>query len=131
MRKYLAALIIGLVVGAFAMQKLCKPSIRTEVKTNVVTQTRIVHQKHTIVLPNGTTETTETTTDNSVRTLQQSEVTLKLERANYLVGLSAGTKIDFMPRYGASVQLRVLGPVYVGLYGRTDGEFGLLMSMEF
>jgi len=54
------------------------------------------------------------------------------KKPQWNLGLSAGSQLrEFGLIYGARVERRVLGPVFAGVYGRTDGEFGLSVALEF
>lgn len=97
------------------------------VKTDVQTIT------HTVTLPNGSVDTTTTTTDHSQTTLNKDQVAVvKAKNLNVsaLVANDFSTSI-IRPVYGVSVSKEVLGPVTVGVFGLTSGVVGVSLGLNF
>lgn len=128
----------GLGTGFYLM-----PS-KVVVKTNTVTQTQDIIHDHiitvtkTVVLPNGEKQTTTTTTNNSVindkssTQIQSSSVT-NYGKPQWKVSAMAGLGANnlTLPIYGAEVQKRLLGPIFVGAWGNSNREGGLSLGLEF
>ena len=49
------------------------------------------------------------------------------KKPNWLVGVSYGNRQD----YGITVDRRVLGPIFLGAYAKTDKDLGIAVKMEF
>jgi hypothetical protein len=75
-----------------------------------------------------TTKATDTsrTTDTKTKTVTSSQ-------ANWIVSGIIGRKdlLQPAPQFGAQVQRRLAGPLWVGAYGLTGGNVGLSMGVEF
>jgi uncharacterized protein (DUF58 family) len=124
---FIVALGLGLYVGKLYFAK--SESIETErevIKRDVVT---VVKE---ITRPDGTKESTTTTTDHSK---ESKENTLKIVVADqrnwhvsvsYLRGLS-----DPAPVYGLQVERKILGPVSVGLNVNSQKQIGVVIGFEF
>lgn len=128
MKTYISIFIAGLIAGAFLIYQFHKPESIT--KTNTVTQVRVKTVTRTVKEPNGRVVIEQETTDNSK--LSTSQTVAKQNKPKYILGLTAGSALDdIKPVYGLQAQFRAFGPVFAGAYGRTDGELGLVISLEF
>ena len=131
MKKILISLLIGLAIGA-ALVRQYMPRVETKTEQKVVTQTKIKIVERIVQHPDGTTETERTTEDNSQQTSSDKSTVKASQQPQYMLTLGAGTQlIRLQPIYSASVARRLAGPIYGGAYGRTDGEFGLTVGLEF
>jgi len=154
--KIKAAIIAAAVLGAFAAGRYTAPA-KVKVETKTVEVEKKVEQKErdrhreTVIVevtkPDGTRERTSKTvedtetktqkTDNlSTSTSQLSEVTRK--NSVLAVSLLAGARPEFSGGfsvgpfvYGAHVSKQVLGPISLGAWGLTSGEFGLSAGLQF
>lgn len=52
------------------------------------------------------------------------------KKPNYMIGALAESGLDMKPKYGVTLDRRVLGPVWMGAYGKTNKEFGLTVKLE-
>lgn len=138
-------IIIGVVLLAagYGLGRYVQPA-KVVTKTEVVTKVETQIQEHvhtitrTITDPNGHSETV-TVTDNNTNTHSNSEsdstsstVTTYNKpqwKAQGLVGLNIHDLSS--PVYGVGVERRILGPIFVGAYGKTNSEAGLSVSLEF
>ena len=116
----LSSLLLGLALGFYL-----KPENIKEVKvehTNVVTV--IKHVKH----PDGSTETTKTTTDKSTT---EASKEIKSETAKWRAGAMIAVSDKLNPIYGGFVEHRFIGPIYIGAFGLTNKTVGLTLSFSF
>ncbi len=96
------------------------------VRTDTRTVTRIIER------PDGTKETIVDSVDKSVKKETSSKESTVFQKSNYIVDLSARTKIDELQFvYELQVQKRILGPVFLGLKAGTDKSVGASVGLEF
>jgi hypothetical protein len=99
--------------------------------TRDVVQTRVVTVVQERKLPDGTTETSTTTTDNSTRA-NTSESTKPVPQSNWHISAGAGLALQgLVPTYSFSVQRRVLGPFFLGATYTTPGTGLITIGVEF
>lgn len=87
----------------------------------------------TVVLPNGTKETTETIDDKSViHETAKSEVIIA-SKPQWMFDVGARAKLDEIqnPIYDIQVQRRIVGPFFLGGRVSTDKSVGVSIGMEF
>lgn len=118
-------------VGGFYVCKKWYPEIRTvtqevQVVNNVNTVKRIIKR------PDGTVEKDIRIVDKSVSKSKETVKQVKSKEPSFLIGPTVSFQ-DFKlkPVYGAQVQYRILGPVYVGASVNIDGYLGLGISYAF
>lgn len=125
--------LIGYAFGYYTLPEKVVTKTVTDVKTVTVTQ----HDVETVVVnkPDGTTETkiidhsTDTTKseDTSVSTK-----TIENGKPNWKVSVQGSTKHpELQYFYGAQVERRILGPIFVGAFGNVDKTVGLTVGLEF
>jgi len=99
------------------------------VKRDVVTVEKIIKR------PDGTVETEKRTEDKSTETVnkdtksKEASVVVNLKpqwKAQGLVGLSKDGEV-----YGAGIERRIIGPVFMGAWGNTAKQVGISLSVEF
>jgi len=101
-----------------------------EVVTKVKIQKHIVIQERIVKTPGGKEIITRTIRDDSrMDSIQIS----KNVKQNWIVGVSAGPdRLDFSdPTWTLSIDRRVLSDLYIGVYGRSDGEVGVSIKYTF
>jgi hypothetical protein len=103
-----------------------------EIKEEIVYKDRIRTVVKEVVTksPDGTTVTQRTTDKVEKKDKQVNKVESKPIKPNWMVGV----KYDLfrpVPVWTAEVQRRVIGNVYAGAYGRTDGVVGVSLSVTF
>jgi hypothetical protein len=140
--KYRIIGIILLIAIAFAVGRYLTPT-KIVTKTNTITVNHdIIHDHVTTVvvtkeLPNGEKDTTTTTTDNTVvddKTNANASTSTTISnvkpqwKVQALAGLN-GNNIT-VPVYGADIERRIIGPISAGLYGNSNKEVGLSISLE-
>jgi hypothetical protein len=126
-------LAVGVAVGG-ALVWFLYPRVeyKLQTQTKVETQVQVRTVTRTVKEPGGRVVIEQETTDTSKVVSNAKSVEQKLVKPNYMVSVTAGVEFeDLEPVYGGMVQMRVFGPVFAGAYGRTDGEFGLSISLEF
>lgn len=114
---------IGLIVGFLAgqyggSQESQKVEARQEVKAKTVT--RIVER------PSGE-RITEITEVRSEKLELKAEK--KVSKPDWILGATYALYPE--PIYGVQGSMRVLGPIFVGGYIRTDSEAGIILQVEF
>lgn len=131
-------LVIGYAAGRYVQPAKVVTKTETVTKTNTVVQEHVHTVVQTVVKPNGEKVITKTTDNNSVEKNNTSSdssastVTTYSKpqwRAQGLVGLSTINLSSSI--YGVGVERRILGPIFVGAYGKTNSEAGLSLSLEF
>lgn len=118
-------------------KEVVKEVFKENVKKN--TQTKIVET----IFPDGkkVTETYILNQDTIViekEVVAEKEIRKEIEKiiqnkkTDYRVAAAAGSKgFQIKPEYTISVEKRMIGPIFAGIYGRTDREFGLSVGLEF
>lgn len=131
MRNLAITAVVSLIVGAAACRYFWPVETKIEVQERVLVRNDIRTVTRTITKLDGTQETVTERIDNSTTNSSRNSTTV-INKSTYLVGASIGTKgLKLQPTYGINAAIRVLGPVFAGLYGRTDGEIGLTLAIEF
>jgi hypothetical protein len=125
----LSALIGGAVTEKYLVQTKTVTVDHEVIKDNIVTVT------HTITQPNGTVESTTTTTDKSDKLVSDVN-TAVVASTHSTLNISALVANDFsrgvlVPTYGVSVSKQLLGPVTVGGFGLTNGTIGISIGINF
>lgn len=150
---YKVALATGLIIGAlgFAFGRYSAPVktiTKTETKTvEVIKEVKVASQQNnrqihivTTKYPDGrvVTETfilnkdTIVISDNKESVKENTVVVTKEvynKKPDYLVGVLVETDYS-KPIYGVSIDRRILGPIFLGAYGKTDKQVGLSLKME-
>lgn len=123
-------IIIACFVAGFWLGKGDKEVIREIVEVEVTKE--VVRTETIIVEKPGGEKTTiirqvrETDTRKDSKTKET--ITAILDK--YMI--SIGSNIGRSPRvYSASIQKRFFGGIHAGIYGRSDREFGVLVSLSF
>lgn len=130
MKRSLISLVVGLLIGAATVYFLF-PRVETKIhiQKETETQTRTVTRR--VVLPDGT-RTTERVTDTIQRENERTETESKVAQAQWRVNVHAKASLqNLVPQYGASVERRILGPVWVGVGAYQDGTANVSVGWEF
>lgn len=121
--------ILGLSIGILVPKK---PSVKVETRYveredtwENVTSTTTVEEK-----PDGS-KVTKTETRSDKQTARQSAETKKVAPVKPDWGVSLSRALTRGQDYSLSIQRRVLGDIYVGAYGSTQGDLGLTISVLF
>lgn len=139
------ALAAGVCLLCFALGRF---SANSPPNTKVAENTKIDDQinkdthKTTVTVtkqePSGEKITTTTTNVDTVvaenkktDSITTTEVTQNKQPSINLSALVGVDIKDFTPVYGASAQKRFLGPITLGLFGLTNGNFGVSVGLEF
>ena len=127
---FLYGAVIGLAVGYWLQPKIAS-KVSSEATSKV--EYRVVTQEKIIEKPGGVREIVRTVTDNSVRNDASKATSVQIKQPDWMLSLAAGIQrpSDFRPEYTLTAQRRIFGPAFIGAYGRTDGEFGLSIALEF
>jgi hypothetical protein len=110
--------------GGLYLGKQDKPKIETKevVKYKERVRTRTVIKER----PDGTKETIIVEDKN---TKGKRIATKKVSKPDWSIGVSSTIKKD--PIYGAQVERRIIGDIWLGGYARTDKEFGVSLRFDF
>lgn len=130
-QKILSVIILCVVGSAtfYIGRETAPPNIKEVVK--VEHQNDIVTVVKEVVRPDGTKETETTKTDKSVITKEESK-TITLAKA--LNQVTIGSDFNFrqgQQEYSIAYQRRVLGNIWAGASGNSNGSVGLLVGLEF
>lgn len=123
MKKYLIASI--LIIGAFFLGRFLAPEKVSETvkKVEVVkwkTKTRV------IIKPDGT-RIEEEVNEHIIK--EVNERLIAFDTKKYLFTISATPQAN--PTYMLGISKKFIGNLYLGGYGRTDGEYGLSLTYRF
>jgi len=128
----------------YGVGRYLQPSeVRTEVR-EVVKEVEVVKKDVVTIIKekkntDGSVETVTTITDKTTIDKERDEAREEIKsvinlRPQWRVQGSVGaSKISDLasPIYGVGIEKRILGPVSAGIYGRSDKELGLTISLEF
>jgi len=137
--KYKITICCVALVAAFAFGRFEAP---TKVVTKTVEVEKIVEHKnietHTTVTkkPDGTVTVIIDKKDKTTASDQRRDESTKIVERDapaWKVGVMAGTLVtgNFKPIYGASIEHRFVGPIYLGVFGLNNGTAGLTVSLSF
>lgn len=128
-------LMILVAAASAGLTRYCFPQVQiknVEVTKEVV-KNNIQTVIKTVVLKDGTTETTETINDQSTK-LETDKKVLTIAKTNdWMFDVGARVKLDDreLILYDLQVQRRILGPFFLGAKLSTDKSVGLSVGMEF
>jgi hypothetical protein len=105
--------------------------IKDVIHTNVVTVTKTIKQ------PNGAVETDTTKTDLSItndqsQTVAESDKSVTRKESDWKASVqfsSSSTLPEYL--YGASIDRKLLGPIYIGAFGNASRVFGAEVGISF
>lgn len=120
---------LGFGAGKYSQPNKSSESNTTETDTKKETSTTVKEETR----PDGT-KIKETTTISKKEDSKKSETIKVVDNAkpNWKVGALAGFNLDTKyPVYGAAVEKRLMGNVFVGVWGTTDKQIGVSASLEF
>lgn len=129
---------IGFGAGHYFTPTKIITKTETVVKTNDIIHDHIKTIIRTITNPDGTTDSTTTIDNNSVEVKNSSSESNSSSVTTYekpqwkaqgLVGLNFDNTT--IPIYGVGIERRIIGPISAGLWGNTNKEAGLSVSLEF
>ena len=140
----LILMVILVAAAAFFIGKYSNTQ-KTKIKTQFITQTVVVNHHdirtvvHTVKEPNGTVVTNTTTQDNSTVTgngikVAKSKETESGSTTSGKWKISALAGVDFKGgnlAYGAELDRKILGPIYVGAWGLSNSSFGVSIGFQF
>lgn len=131
--RYLALIVLASIgLGAAVSRYAVPPQAKTVESTKEVTRNDVQIVTRTVTLSNGTTESTTTTTDHTIKAETNNKQSVTVVPKDWLVSGSVSTDYKFAPpTYGAQVQRRILGPVFGGFLINTKGDVGLSIGFEF
>ena len=136
MKNMLIAVAVALIVGfGLGSQLMPKTKVETvEVEKEVVRKDIVTVVKE-VVRPDGTKETTSTTTDKS-KEQKSTASTTKVQAAKYHASLSASPSDISLSniRYTLSLEKRILGDIFAGASVSRDNfetRLGLSVGLEF
>lgn len=124
MKRTIAILLAGIVIGIIGTRYLSKPiiTLETQYKDRIITVTK------TITKPDGTIEQDTTKTENRTGSSTRAE-----KPPAWHISAGAGVHaLDFQaPIYKVEVSKDILGPVAVGVWGLSNGTVGLSIGFSF
>lgn len=106
--------VVSMIIGAI-VTKMYSSTEKEEVKDKIVT----VIKEH---------KNSDGSSDTETRTVENKKDTTT---TNVIPSSWLATGLYDFKSYGVQVQRRILGPVWAGGYVKTNGEFGLAVSIEF
>lgn len=135
------ALILAFLAGKYTASPVEVKSVVTQKETDKTVEDKVCHiQTKTVVVesPSGEKKT-ETTTDTSytdkITEIKKDTTTSKTDTINKRsvinVSALAAVSSSFIPKYGISIQKEVIGPITVGGFILTNGEFGASIGINF
>lgn len=133
----LLLIVIGYALGYYTLPQKVVTQTVTEVKTVTVIQHDVQTVTKEIIKPDGTKEIDTVTTDKSVDTSKSEE---KIDKTKIVeIGKPQWkANVQFSPKetkyayvYGVQIERRILGPVFLGVFGNMDRTLGVSVGLEF
>jgi hypothetical protein len=146
MEKLIKLGLIGIVLAllGYATGRYFQPAkveIRTEekVRTVLIETVKKKRIKIKIIRPDGTIEEKEIEEDITINEKDKSKDTktekiVTNSKAQWRASLLAGKRdgIDLtLPMYGVSIEKRLIGPTFVGVWATNKKDFGISIGLEF
>lgn len=134
--RYIVTLcILSLAAGA-ALTRAYAPRevIQTKIVEKSVTQEKVVTHTKQVARPDGTVETDTTTEANSTTVANKQSDTKQTKAAalpNWNIAAGVGMDRDLVQFYSVHTQRRILGNVFVGVWGNTNEQIGVSLGLEF
>lgn len=124
MKRTIAILLAGIVIGIIGTRYLSKPiiTLETQYKDRIITVTK------TITKPDGTIEQDTTKTENRTGSSTRAE---KLPAWHVSAGAGVHALRFQEPIYKVEVAKDILGPLNVGVWGLSNGTIGLSIGFSF
>lgn len=121
------SIVLVALVGSFLLGKNQAP---TKVNTvEVVKEIRDIEiVKQEVTKPDGSKVVTTTTKD---KTKLDTRNETKINKPNWKVSGLVGINSELRTVYGASVDRRIVGNIFVGAWGTTDKTGGISIGLEF
>lgn len=132
LKTIIAAVIIGLGLGA-GITKAYFPKIQEVNIEKEVVRTDVRTVVKEVIRADGSKETVTETTDRTVKK-EDKKSTIDKTPEPKMNKVSAIVKYDFDEKkenYGVLVERRLVGPVFLGLYGDTKKNIGVSAGIEF
>lgn len=141
--KYLGLVVlVAMALGAYLTRQFAPREVdKTQIVNHDVVHDHVVTVTKEITNKDGTKEVDTTTTEDKAQTNNQVKSVIDskpdpVSKSQWFV--TAGAGLDFSkvenftnPIYQASVNRRILGPIYLGAYGNTKSQVGLQVGLEF
>lgn len=144
MNKYLSALVALLVVAGlgYGFGRYMQPAKIQIKKEEVIKEVEVVKKDVVVVEKittnkDGTTVVERRTEDKST---ERSSTDTRTKESTLVINVKPQWRVQGMvgyrgqldrPMYGAGIERRILGPVFVGAWGNTEKQFGLSAGFEF
>jgi ribosomal protein S25 len=129
--RYLIVAFLAIGLGAYLDHKFNASTVVQTVEKEVIRKD-IVTVVKVVERPDGTKESTSTTTD---RTKEASSSTVKVvtlaPKYHISTGVASEISRDLKPVYMLQVERRFAGPVFVGVNVNSNKQVGLVLGMEF
>jgi len=139
-KKQLAVAFLLVAAAGVAAGRYINPRVEIKVEEHTKEVEVVKRDVKTVIKqverPDGTKET-ETTIEDKTRSETQKESDkesskiVSNEKAQWKISAHLVPKEGLLgPVYGASVERRILGPIFAGAFGNTDKVFGLSVGIE-
>jgi len=141
-KKYIVMAIVFMCAVGYAFGRYFQPPQVVTKEVEVIKEVEVVKREVKTIIkevtrPDGTKETTTTIDENTKETTRkdqnrQNETIVTAQKPQWKVDLMVKASLtNIIPVYGASVQRRILGPMFVGVQGWGDQSAGVSLGMEF
>jgi len=107
------------------------PDLKVEVVEKVVSKDKIVTVTKEVVRPDGTRETDTTKVEDRVKVEDKKLVVAEVKEANWHITLGSDFSLQGSQQFQLGIERRVLGPLFLGAYGRSDKSLGITLGFEF
>lgn len=128
---------LGYAGGRFVQPAKVVTQIKEITKTVEVVKHDTVTTTHETKRPDGTTETNTTTVNHDVDMSHSSttdtitKITDNLKPQWKVSGQAGYNFSNFQRVYGAEIDCRIIGPIFLGVWGNTNHTGGLSVGLEF
>jgi hypothetical protein len=141
--KYLAAIVIVAMAAGAALTRQFAPRevIKTQLVDHDVIKDHVVTVTKEIVNKDGSKEIDTTVVDDKKENDVKKETVVDSKpipqlKPQWFVTAGAGLDVTSLgnmanPVYSGSVNRRILGPIYLGVWGNTRSQVGVQLGLEF
>lgn len=135
----LVLVLLGYATGRYVQPAKVVTETKEVIKEVQVVNKNVVTTEKEIKHPDGTVETDTTIQDKSTEqstTLDNKDTLTTVTNAkpqwrlSAMAGKRSGQSLD-QPMYGAIVERRILGPIFVGAWGTSGRDGGISVGLEF
>ena len=132
MKNLIISFAVGILVGGYIIYKFypnVKKQIEIQEKEVVRNDIRTIVKE--VIRPDGSKETTTEIVDKTKK-IYDNKINYAESKLDWLISANIAKKnFKNSDIYGLQIQRRILGPIFIGLTGNTNKEYGISVGFEF